>query len=363
MKRLPLHLDFVTPLWTADATGKAQHVEGTGLVGSLRWWYAAIIRGLGGWACDPTDADRGCPRDGPVTTENLDETLCAACQVFGATGWAKVFSLVLDDDTQEGFAPTGEGRVTTTGNRTNLRDQHPAWYFDPGRAGALAVTLFPRRPDDEMTLLLLLGLVEFIRRNGALGSKTNLGYGLLAWGQEPRPLKPVTDAFAGLMAQRAGAGRRGRDRRWPDLREMFFAHVSLDEPWEPRDFVNFKYDMRSAFRDGTTIQGLIRDESARKRLRHFLLGTVRGQNAPQASKVKMALMPPTQRTLRTWGWVPSRLPVNVQREDIVRLLHRQIEVRPDRHIVNWREFDSPRDTVERFTDSTAYLNSLMEEQP
>jgi hypothetical protein len=318
---------------------------------------------MGGWACDPTDAEHGCPRDGPVTTENLDDTLCAACQVFGATGWARVFRLLLDDDTEDGFAPTGRGRVATTGNRMNQQDQHSAWYFDPGRSGALSLTLFPRRAGDEMTLLLVLGLVEFIRRNAALGSKTNLGYGLFAWGREPRPLEPITGAFAALMAERAGAGRRGRPQRWPDLREIFFARVSLDEPWEPRDFVNFKYDMRRAFRDGETIQGLVADEGERKRLRHFLLGTVRGRDAPQASKVKMALVPPGQRTLRLWGWVPSRLPVGVQREDIVRLLHRQIEVRPDRHIVGWREFDSPRDTVEQFTDSTAYLGSLMEEQP
>jgi CRISPR-associated protein Cmr1 len=362
MKGLELHLDFVTPLWTADATGKARHVEGTGLIGSLRWWYEALIRGLGGWACDPSDSKERCPQDVTVTAENVDDALCPACQLFGATGWAKPFSMAVDDDTSGGYPPTGRRREATTGDRKDREGEHSAWFFSPGRSGRVRLAFLPRRPEDQLVPFRMLGLLEFIRRNAALGAKTNLGYGLFRWLREPRPLDLVTKEFAGMMTEQARSGRRAEPRRRPDLRQMFFARVALDKPWGSQDFVNFKYDLRAAFRDEAIIRDLVPDGGARTILRHFLLGTVKGRDAPQASKVKMALVPPDQRNLRVWGWVPSRLIGDVQREAIVDLLCQEIACPEGRHVVRWREFDSSRDTVGRFTDSTEYLSSFMEEQ-
>lgn len=60
-----VRISFTTPLWSADATRQAHRVECTGLVGSLRTWYEALVRGVGGWACDPTGTDRcGLDADG-----------------------------------------------------------------------------------------------------------------------------------------------------------------------------------------------------------------------------------------------------------------------------------------------------------
>ena len=44
----------VTPIWTGDENRKNTTLRETGILGSLRWWYEALIRGLGGTACDPT---------------------------------------------------------------------------------------------------------------------------------------------------------------------------------------------------------------------------------------------------------------------------------------------------------------------
>jgi CRISPR type III-B/RAMP module RAMP protein Cmr1 len=38
---------------------KKETIKETGIIGSLRWWYDALVRGMGGYACDPTsDEDR-----------------------------------------------------------------------------------------------------------------------------------------------------------------------------------------------------------------------------------------------------------------------------------------------------------------
>jgi CRISPR-associated protein Cmr1 len=59
----------------------------TGLLGSIRWWFEVLVRGLGGSACDPSD------------TQCQDREHCVVCELFGCTGWARKFRFdVLEAD-------------------------------------------------------------------------------------------------------------------------------------------------------------------------------------------------------------------------------------------------------------------------
>ncbi len=73
MQTLTIRLRTRTPLWTGGIDGSMDRIHETGLLGSLRWWYEAIVRGLGGWACDPTEGDRCPDRQGRY---------CDVCKVF-----------------------------------------------------------------------------------------------------------------------------------------------------------------------------------------------------------------------------------------------------------------------------------------
>ena len=94
-------LKTLTPIWTGGVD-IADRVHETGIRGSLRWWYEALIRGLGGYACDPTE-DRRCELDQKRFKEifnntkdiqsALDEQICPACQLFGCGGWAAKFRM------------------------------------------------------------------------------------------------------------------------------------------------------------------------------------------------------------------------------------------------------------------------------
>lgn len=79
-----------SPIWTGDADRKGERTIPTGLLGSLRWWFEVLVRGLGGSACDPTNPDNRCPdREGKH---------CVVCELFGCTGWARKFRFdVLDE--------------------------------------------------------------------------------------------------------------------------------------------------------------------------------------------------------------------------------------------------------------------------
>jgi len=81
----------LTPIWTGDAytaeTKKADRLITTGLLGSIRWWFEVLIRGLGGSACDPSADRKPC--------QGRDH--CVVCELFGCTGWARKFRFdVLD---------------------------------------------------------------------------------------------------------------------------------------------------------------------------------------------------------------------------------------------------------------------------
>ncbi|MBC7262392.1 MAG: type III-B CRISPR module RAMP protein Cmr1 [Chloroflexi bacterium] len=65
----------------------------TGLIGSLRWWYEVLVRGLGGRACDPTVHGVRCP--------DQNGRHCVVCELFGCTGWARKFRLMVLDENGE----------------------------------------------------------------------------------------------------------------------------------------------------------------------------------------------------------------------------------------------------------------------
>ena len=48
------------------------------------WWYEALIRSLGGSACDPTK------------TKCNQEAHCVVCELFGCTGWSRKFRLIIE---------------------------------------------------------------------------------------------------------------------------------------------------------------------------------------------------------------------------------------------------------------------------
>ena len=63
-----LKIKTLTPIWTGGVEGKCDRLHETGIIGSMRWWYEAIVRGLGGYACDPTGEGR-CELTGKERTD------------------------------------------------------------------------------------------------------------------------------------------------------------------------------------------------------------------------------------------------------------------------------------------------------
>lgn len=105
---LTVTIKALTPLWTGGKDRTCDRLHETGLIGSLRWWYEALVRGVGGYACNPTSenpkarcafnskayekAKSNGESDDSAISAGLKE-VCPVCYVFGATGWARLFQL------------------------------------------------------------------------------------------------------------------------------------------------------------------------------------------------------------------------------------------------------------------------------
>lgn len=208
MEPLEITLKTLTPLWTGGIeTGKMDRIHETGLIGSLRWWYEAIVRGLGGRACDPST--HSCIYD----PENPHNGLCDVCQLFGATGWRRRFRLtIVDDQTQSAWTPDTQ----TLNVRPPGRNR--GWFLPPGRMGSLTLRL----DGDKETLDRLAALFLFLERWGNLGAKPQLGYGLFQLASR--------EEVAGRAAAWDTMGHIQHDERYPDLRHFGFFCYRFQPP-------------------------------------------------------------------------------------------------------------------------------------
>ncbi len=186
-RTLQVKIRTLTPLWTGGVDGTMDRIHETGIIGSLRWWYEAIVRGLGGSACDPTShaceltGDRlkrynAARKAGKNWWEALDEAgICDVCKVFGTTGWKRRFKLEVrpmkgEFDITEGMFPSG--RVHP--DKKNLY-RTGVWLLRGGYHGELELKFIG---DEKMLWCEILPVLLFIERWGALGPKTSLGYGV-----------------------------------------------------------------------------------------------------------------------------------------------------------------------------------------
>lgn len=193
-----------SPIWTGDADRKGDRTVTTGLLGSLRWWFEVLVRGLGGSACDPSDSDGRCP--------DKNDKHCVVCELFGCTGLARKFRFdVLDES----------GKI----KRDQIKkDETFRFRFTPLR---------PMREEEWALLDLTLRLIADY---GAIGGKTVLkpseeasrqhlphhrDYGIVQIEQAP------PDACASESALRTYL----RDSVWRLVDHRQFAWASLENFW------------------------------------------------------------------------------------------------------------------------------------
>lgn len=329
---LPITLETLTPIWTGGVDGKSTTLHLTGIIGSLRWWFEAIVRGMGGSACDPSK--HSCLYD----LEKPNKGLCDVCHVFGATGWARRFRLVVNDKTL--LKPDDSYNRQSTASRSyknsSGRTITPTWY--PNSAplqGQVEIKIIGT--DRDFPVEVIGALIQFITDWTSIGARPQMGFGVanISPRQEMHHLATylnnhITPPIA--------------DKPLPSLREMFFTSVSA-ETFPRNETFNLKYDLRRLFHNN-------------RALRHYMMGTINDER--QGAKIMMSYPYEHNTTMRVWGWIPKEVTkFGSTREQVAGHIHSHLT--KNYTIKYWCEFNSPRDTVcQQYTTPQKFLESLLE---
>jgi len=416
---MKIELKTLTPLWTGGVDGRCDRVHETGIIGSLRWWYEALVRGLGGEACDPTDHQCGFDErkfkrpesDEPTAWQQalLQANICDACQAYGATGWARRYRLRVRGGKRTGFS----GTLRVTPSRRNR-----GWFLGPGIGGMIIGTVLPKPQFNPATLIVPLALSS---QCGGLGARTQHGYGV-AQAKVLEDKEPIR--VDQIMLQSLPGGDKTDDQGMPSLRNMFFASVTLETVdtrwWQDVDGLH-----NLSTRDEGKLTAWLETGSVpvspavRNQIRferglglqdagqeNFVFGStdrvckmcyqrVQGRdetyNCPMCGRIhKSATLERTktkihvsaaypldesQWQVRVWGWIPHTLPTSVtlDREVVLQNLHDLFRDKQMWHAalgnraafigLEWREFASARDgKIVKAADAMVFLRSLLIEE-
>jgi CRISPR-associated protein Cmr1 len=228
---LEIKLKTLTPIWTGGADGKCDRLHETGIIGSLRWWYEALVRGLGGYACDPTES--GCTfdeneyRKSKAADERqhlLKAGVCDACQLFGCTGWARKFRIKMANG-RELFDDPNVLIPSERVHRSKKGDRAGGWFvFNDSRMGEIIFDIIALR---DMDLSPIYAILSLLSRHASLGPKGSNGYGVI---------QAEKFEFGVNWLNRFSNSKPACNNPFPDLRDFFFAKFQFEEPLNRPDW-------------------------------------------------------------------------------------------------------------------------------
>lgn len=329
-EKLGFTIKPLTPIFTGGTEGKCDHLYETGLMGSFRWWFEVLVRGIGGSACDPS------------THECKDGNYCDACFIFGTTGLRRAFSLKVERSENKNYnerLPV----IKVVNKRT-----HYGWYLQPGiTCNLTGIIYYPLRPwlygltndNFEQILLLTFNLASLW---GGLGAGTSKGFGVCEFNSAAK--LNIDVALEGLAKLINKEDRLAVNGHFPVLNEFFFTKIQFD-PGKPEGFLtdtNFnrifspKNPRHLSYYTSKNIipispllryhlRQLIRNAFPNNHaLRHRLMGKVEGQNRQKSLiNVSHAYAVPANENIyefRIWGWIPQNPYKGVQRKTVMGLL-------------------------------------------
>ena len=359
---MAIKLKTLTPLWTGGEDGKVDRIHETGILGSLRWWYEVIVRGLDGHACDPSqgecrfDDDKYAKSRATNERKRLqDAGLCDVCQVFGATGWRRRFRLEVVAHSLSD-APIQRTIKADRTYKDNKGKTHTPYFRDPTQASPAPNTPKQR----EFTIKIhslspdfpskaIAALVQFLADWAAIGAKTQMGFGVIGLEGGRVDTRPLFEWLEKCPKAVAGSSVPGD---LPSLKNIFLARIVPKDggKFSEQDTFNLKYDLRQLFRG-----------QKNKDLRHFIMGTIKEGRIAAKVKPSRPYDHGDKKAIRVWGWIPEKADAyrnGWDREKVVEKIHERLKNTYQLDV--WRELNSARDTENPNNNcAKSFLRSLL----
>ena len=385
----------LTPIWTGDVDSKSNSIRSTGIIGSLRWWTEAILRGMGKFACDPTEDGR-CPDSEPNKTK-----YCPACLIFGATGIRRLFRLEISGGTK-----VFDGRPINI----KPKGRNKGWFLGSGVVGEIDFKIVPLDKDFDSNLVLFP--LAIAAKWGGIGAKTQHGYGVVELENiDDLKFENFQNALNRIVSSerlnnlgiQEREGKKEKNDALPNIKEMFFAKVNFKvekyDWWKEVDGINsdkndpriIKWVKTNSVPISPAIKNWLRfgdgkklwqtgDSNNDREIENWLFGKINQDKS--ASKINISCaykIGDNTWEFRIWGWIPKDgLPKGFDRNNFLETLKKELNDNDSAKnswkdilgtqtenynlVVVWREFNSSRDTVkENESDINKYLQSLIED--
>ncbi|PIE31965.1 type III-B CRISPR module RAMP protein Cmr1 [candidate division KSB3 bacterium] len=392
---MELTLKTLTPIWTGGIDGTCDRIHETGIIGSLRWWYEALVR---------------------IDPELLRECgMCEVCQNYGTTGWRQRFKLEMIGGSpvfRQKTITIPSGRIHQ--NRRG-KDYVGGWRLGSGIMGEIACRIIPLNDGmNDVSFLLPIVLAE---KWGGLGAKTQQGYGIFCLvdkkGHSVKLNAHIEPLLSESSPKRILSGSSPK-RNLPNLQDMFFAKLQFEagqeDWWKKVSLIDIALErtvkdgqktiplndisgelralaelrtvpVAPAFKNWLRFGGkyerkegsVLRTIGNKPWLSKELFGFVGRNDEKQGSLIHIssAYLNGNTWEIRVWGWIPETKKYN--REEVLRELY-DVLCTPSqwRHLLGsqtsnarlavWREFNSVRDTVRQIRHPAEYLTSLLFEE-
>ncbi|MBE0448988.1 MAG: type III-B CRISPR module RAMP protein Cmr1 [Actinobacteria bacterium] len=224
-----IEIKMLTPLWTGGVDGKCDRLHETGIIGSMRWWYEAIVRALDGYTCDPTSKDH-CELSGKEKTEEeRRKKLCPACWLFGCGGWKRRFRLDVLASSTEPFSLSSlfykNQRNQEEFNRWWLKQVFNKNLNDNLPIGDVKFSIQPSAGNEEIILGQVKALISAMAQLGALGAKAQYGFGQF----ERAERQSIQDVLCAIndFVKAGGFLTKENDAGWYSLENYWLYELSL----------------------------------------------------------------------------------------------------------------------------------------
>ena len=274
-EKLSITLNTESPIWTGgDNTGVVDRLHETGVIGSLRWWFEILVRGVGGIVSNPTGGSPAKLRFDEY--EHLSDEmkndpealkssgLCDVSLIFGATNWKRRFRL----------------EIQTLDSVSNFEKK--------GCSGSLILNFTPLT-DNKMIFnpAVIEGLIQFIADWGALGAKGKMGFGLFKLENriDTRALYDYLQNINESIYTIKPTKQVGTED-YPSLENMFFARIG------PKN--GKKFCCQKPQDELLNLQHYLADNC------NYIMGTKN-----KASQIRMCGPYENEHLIRLWGWVPD----------------------------------------------------------
>ncbi len=352
LESLHIEIKTLTPIWTGDVNRNCSEIKETGIIGSMRWWYEAIVRGMGGYACDPTydgknEHNKKCELENKKFQNSFEsgksiqqalyeQSICPVCQLFGCNGWSKKFRLITDNNLVN---------EKIDWNNPIKINNNRGWFIHSGFIGSMKMDFLLLNNFNNESIRTIKILMKIMEKWGALGARTQFGYGIFKFNNQSEPIlnnDDITSLINYLGSIKAI--NNGNDLSMPSLKDFFFCKIISDD-----SFTKEKSRLEKSLKLRFNLRRLniFRND---KSLRHFLLGTTSYDKTGSKLFISRIYDDGGKNEMRISGWIPRDVK---NRDQVLNDIKAEITKLDSNPI--WREYNSERDDKRKIDDFPKFL--------